>query len=296
MVDSKQLIKEFNESKVGKVLNGKESFRNKVGRILHGVSYKHPKLAMALGVVGFMGATVAMGPVGAIVASPMMFAGVYSGIVPKKEEKAACDSLMNVAVRKTAAFDNYLVKRGIDEKKRLSAVQDYLKSQAPSFGYFKEYQKDFPNAAQQIMTVGMKGDLPLLHGRELYELEALQEVFTKGRNKDGILKGIVKTFTPTYRAQRKEAKKIADARWADRKAWLEAPEDKRGPWREFMKGQAFIRSKENPKKEEKKTSLLSVFKKATHPLNIVQEEKAYIPIQKEITSRQMNVMKNRHGR
>lgn len=296
MSDTKKLIKEFNESKVGKVVNGKESFRSGVGRILHGLSYKYPKLAMVMGVMGFMGSTVALGPVGAIAASPMMFAGVYSGIVPKKEEKVACDFLMNVAVRKTAAFNNYLEKRGVDEKDRLAAVREYLKNQAPKFGYFKEYQKDFPNAAEQIMKEGMKGELPLLHGRELYELEALQEVFTKGRNKDGILKGMVKTFTPTYRAQRKEAKKIADARWADRKAWLEAPEDKRGPWREFMKGQAFIRSKENPKKEEKKTSLLSVFKKATHPLNIVQEEKAYIPIQKEITSRQMNVMKNRYGR
>ena len=253
MSDTKKLIKEFNESKVGKVLNGKESFRNGVGRILHGISYKHPKLAMAMGIMGFMGATVAMGPVGAIVASPMMFAGVYSGIVPKKEEKAACDFLMNVAVRKTVAFNNYLEKRGVDEKARLTAVQAYLKSQAPKFGYFKEYQKDFPKAAEQIMKEGMKGDLPLLHGRELYELEALQEVFTKGRNKDGILKGMLKTFTPTYRAQRKDAEKIADARWADRKAWLEAPEDKRAPWREFMKEQAFIRSKENPQKQEKKT-------------------------------------------
>lgn len=296
MSDTKKLIREFNESKVGKVLNGKESFRNGVGRMLHGLSYKHPKLAMALGTIGFMGATVVGGPVGAIAASPIMFAGIYSGIVPKKEEKAACDFLMNVAVRKTAAFNNYLEKRGIDEKERLTAVREYLKSQAPKFGYFKEYQKDFPGAAEQIMKEGMKGDLPLLHGRELYELETLQEVFTKGRNKDGILKGMIKTFTPTYRAQRKEAKKIADARWADRKTWLNTSEDKRGPWREFMKGQEFIRSKENPQKEEKKTTLLSVFKKASHPLIMPEKEKAYIPIQKEMTPFQIKALKNRQGR
>lgn len=296
MSDTKKLIKEFNESKVGKVVNGKESFRNGVGRILHGLSYKYPKVAMTLGVVGFMGATVVGGPVGAAVASPMMFAGVYSSIVPKKEEKAACDFLMNVAVRKTAAFDNYLFKRGIDEKTRLSAVQAYLKSQAPGFGYFKEYQKNFPSAAQQIMAVGMKGDLPLLHGRELYELEALQEVFTRGRNKDGILKGMIKTFTPTYRQQRKEAKKIAEVRWVDRKTWLETAEDKRGPWREFMKEQEFLRSKGNPQSEEKKTDMRDVFRKASHSSKPPKVDKEYVSIQKEMTPTQMNALKNRLGR
>ena len=296
MVDSKQLIKEFNESKVGKVLNGKESFRNKVGRVLHGISYKHPKLAMTLGVMGFMGATIVGGPVGAVVASPMMFAGVYSGIVPKKEEKAACDFLMNVAVRKTAAFDNYLVKRGIDEKTRLSAVQAYLKSQSPRFGYFKEYQKDFPSAAQQIMAVGMKGDLPLLHGKELYELEALQEVFTKDRNKDGILKGMIKTFTPAYREQRKEAKKIAESRWADREKWEKMPSDTRSLWRSYMKEQEFLKSKETVIKEEKKETCLDFFKRTSHPLEKPRIEKAYLPAQKPVTTLWFNALKKRQSR
>lgn len=296
MVDSKQLIKEFNESKVGKVLNGKESFRNKIGRVLHGISYKHPKLAMTMGVSASVGAALVGGPVGAVAVSPMMFAGVYSGIVPKKEEKAACDFLMNVAVRKTAAFDNYLVKRGIDEKTRLSAVQAYLKSQAPGFGYFKEYQKDFPSAAQQIMAVGMKGDLPLLHGKELYELEALQEVFTKDRNKDGILKGMIKTFTPAYRERRKEAKKIAESRWADREKWEKMPSDTRSLWRSYMKEQEFLKSKETVIKEEKKETCLDFFKRTSHPLEKPRIEKAYLPVQKPVTTLWFNALKKRQCR
>ena len=296
MSDTKMLIREFNASKVGKVLNGKESFRNAVGRTLHGLSYRHPKLAMAMGVVGFMGATVAGGPVGALVASPVMFASVYSGIVPKKEEKAACDFLMNVAVRKTAAFDNYLVKRGTDETRRLSAVQAYLKSQAPGFGYFKEYQRDFPNAVQQIMKEGMKGDLPLLHGKELYELEALQEVFTKGRNKDGIFKGMIKTFTPTYRRQREMAKRISERRWADREKWEKMSSDTRSPWREHMKEQEFLRSKEPAINEEKKETFLDVFKRASHPLVKPNVEKANLPIQKPMTTPFLNALRNRQGR
>ena len=296
MVDSKKLISEFNASKVGKVLNGKESFRNGVGRTLHGLSYKHPKLAMVLGFTGFLGATVAAGPVGAIATFPIMFAGVYSGIVPKKEEKAACDFLMNVAVRKTAVFNNYLEKRGIDETERLTVLQTYLKSQSPKFGYFKEYQQDFPNAAEQIMKEGKSGDLPLLHSRELYALESLQEIFTKGRNKEGILKGMIKTFTPTYHKQRKEAEQIAEKRWADRKAWLETAPDKRPSWREFMKGQEFIRAKAKPNNEEKKTNLLSFFRKTSHSFSMPKEERQYMPIQKEMSTIQMNAIKNRHSR
>ena len=295
-MDSKKLISEFNHSKVGRVLNGKESFRNAVGRTLHGLSYKHPKLAMGLGFLAFSGATIVGGPIGAVVASPLMFGSVYSAIVPKREEKAACDFLMNVAVRKTAAFNNYLQKKDIPETERMAALDVYLKSQAPKFGYFNEYKKEFPNAVQKIVKEGMKGDLPLLHGKELYALETLQEVFTKGRNKDGILKGMIKTFTPTYRRQRQEAETLAKVRWEDRKKWMEMDPDARLSWREFMHAQAFQRNKEEPLKTETKRSLLDILKKSSSFEKKEVVEKAYLPVQKNMTVAQMNILKNRSGR
>ena len=278
-MNSQKLIDEFNKSKVGKVLSGKESFRNTVGCALHGLTYKHPKLVMGMGILVFSVAAIIGGPVGTVVASPLLFGGVYSAIVPKKEEKAACDFLMNVAVRKTAAFNSYLQKQAIPETERMATLDIYLKSQSPKFGYFNEYKKEFPNAVQQIAKEGMKGDLPLLHGRELYALEALQEIFTKDRNKGGILKGIFKTFTPTYRRQRQEAEMMAKARWEDRQKWMGIASDKRSSWREFLHEQSFRRTQVYTPKTEKKKTLSDIFKTVSAVEKNATQEKAYLPFQ-----------------
>ena len=243
MDQTKQLIEEFNVSKVGQVLNGKEAFRNKVGCLLHGLTHKHPKLAMLGSSALFAGGTALMGP---LAAAPTIFPAAYGAAVSftakgRLQEKASCDFLMNHGVRKTAAFSNFLDKKGIDAATKEAALQTYLKSQAPKFGYFRDYIRQFPNAVQQIMSSGMKGDLPLIHSQEVYHLEAVQEALTKGHNKGGILHGLVQSVLPKTKEMEKKAGEVAAKRWADRKAWEAMPAETREPWRKFSKAKEFER-------------------------------------------------------
>ena len=242
MDQTKQLISEFNTSKVGQVLNGKEAFRNKMGCLLHGLAHKHPKMAMLGSSLLYAGGVATLGP---LASAPAIFPAAYSVATAtakgRLREKASCEFLMNVAVRKTAAFSNFLEKKGIDAATREAAVQTYLKGQAPKFGYFKDYAKQFPDAARQIISAGTKGDLPLIHNKEVYHLEAVQEALTRGHNKGGVLHGLVQTFSPKTQAMEKKAGELAAQRWADRQAWEAQSAATREPWRRFSKAKEFER-------------------------------------------------------
>ena len=241
-MDTSDLIRQFNESKAGHVINGSESFRNRMGRVLHGLSYNHPRLAAVAGIGTSIVGTAVGGPIGALATSPALFSATYAVVTPKRFEKAACDFLMNQGVRKASAFSNFLEKQGIDPATREAAVAKYLEQQAPKFGYYKEYQQEFPAAAKQIVEAGTKGDLPLRHSQDLYKNEIIQETLTRERRKGGILKGLIYTFTKDARRIESEAEKLAAERWADRQAWLAQPAESRGTWRSFYKDREFQRS------------------------------------------------------
>ena len=205
MDKAKSLIKDFEASKVGRVLNGKESFRNKVGRVMHGMAYKHRAL-MILSGLGAVVTGVGLGAVGAVALSPVMFAGIYGGISPKKNEKAACEALMNIAVRKTSAFVRFLNRQNIVNTERQRAVRMYLDSNLP-VGMKKTFAADHPLAVAQILSG--RDDLVQYHSPEVYQLEVMQELLTQSNEKGGIVHGFFQPFTRKYYELEKKAKEQA---------------------------------------------------------------------------------------
>ena len=243
MVDSAQLIEQFNQSPAGRVINGREAFRNRMGRLLHGVAHKHSKLALTIGIAAAVGGFALGGPIGFAATFPVMFQGIYGTVAPKKFEKAACDFLMNQGIRKAAALASFMKKQNVPVAEQETTLQTYIRQQAP-LGCFKDYDKQFPDAAKQILSAGTKGDLPLLHGPELYHDEIVQEMLTKNRQKGGILRGMLRTFLPSTQHLEKQAKLLAARRWADRQEWEKLPPENREPWRSFYKAREFERSQQ----------------------------------------------------
>ena len=243
MPTTQELIDQFNHSPVGRVVNGRESFRNRVGRFMHGLAHRHPKLGFALGTAAFVGGSVVGGPVGSLCTAPFLLQGIYGAITPSKIEKADCDFLMNQAVRKTAAFCTFMERRHVPSAEKEAALEQYLKSQSPMFGYYREYREQNPDAVAQIMSSGQTGDLPLMHGPDLYQAEITQELLTKAHQKGGIVHGLIRSFLPQTRQLEKRAGLMAARRWADRQEWEALPPAERGSWRSFYKDRAFERTK-----------------------------------------------------
>ena len=235
-MNSQEIIKQFEQSRVGHVLNGKESFRNKMGRVVHGLCYKHRVLMILTG-IGAMAAGVGMGAVGAVALSPVMFGGVYGGLSPKKNEKAACEALMNIAVRKGAALARFMSREGVSESLKKQTLQKYLNDNMP-LGCQKEYQQAFPYAIADILN--RDESKAQYHNPDVYLLEAVQEEFTKSNEKGGVLHGMAQVFTKKYYQQEAKAKKVAMMRWQDRQQW-EKMGSNRPKWPEFMKALVYQR-------------------------------------------------------
>ena len=237
-MDQQKLLEDFYKTSTGRVLEGKESFRNRMGCIVHGLAHKHPKTMVAVGSLAFIGGMVG-GPTMLLAVSPVMFAGVYTAITPKNVERAACEFLANVAVRKTDALACFLKKQNVNEADQKKLLQQYLQKNMP-LGMMPEYMKKHPDAIEKI-TSGKLSEASY-HSPEVYLLEAVQERLTKTKTKGGILYGMIQPFSAKYREQKQIAQEIAAKRWQNRQKWEKMPMPKPS-WTHFM------RSAEAPKKE-----------------------------------------------
>ena len=236
MDQRRDLIEMFHKTPVGRVVKGKESFRNTVGRVMHGLAHSHPNVMRVLGTTALIGGAVA-GPVALVALSPVMFMGIYS-CTPKKFEQSACEFLANVAVRKADALSRFINKQNISDELKKSTVQMYLLQNMP-IGMANEYMTHHPNAVMQIMS-GHVSEASY-HNPEVYELEAVQEQFTKGNDKGGILQGMVHFFTKKYRNQVQLGKSIAQQRWQDRLTWEKISGEKPA-WPNYMHTKEFERT------------------------------------------------------
>ena len=136
-----------------------------------------------------------LGAVGTILLTPIMFAGVYGGISPKKNEKAACEALMNIAVRKGAALARFMNREDIPPSLKQQTLQEYLSNNMP-LGCQNEYQQMFPNAVANILN--RNESEAQYHNLDVYLLEAVQEEFTKSNTVVfymGWLKFLLKNIT-----------------------------------------------------------------------------------------------------
>ena len=239
MNQSKVLINAFQKTAIGRVISGREAFRNRMGRLLHGLTYYHPKSLMTIGAVAFMAGITLPGVL--LASAPLMFVGVYSAISPKKTEKAACEFLANVAIRKTDALAHFLKKQQVTTDIAQSTLQQYLEQNLPR-GMANEYMSTHPNAIVQIQSEHAS-DI-CYHNPEVYLLEVLQEQLTKSQDKGGILHGMMQTFMPKYYLQEKEARRIAAIRWSNRQLWEKMAKPK-PTWPVFM------HAAEHPKPKQK---------------------------------------------
>lgn len=241
-MDQQKLLNAFNQTPAGRVISGKEALRNRLGRMLHGLAYKHPKSMMTLGSIAFASSLVT-GPVVMALTTPIMFAGAYAAVSPKKSEKADCEFLANVAVRKADAFARFLKKQDLSETEKEQAVLKYLHQNLP-VGMTQEYLKAHPQATEQILSG--HPEEACYHDLSVYHLEALQEQFTKSKDKGGVLHGMAQMFTRKYQAQKQLAFAIATQRWQHRQQWEKLPSPKPS-WT------AFMRATEAPKKQSRNT-------------------------------------------
>ncbi|MBP5343997.1 MAG: hypothetical protein J6Y85_02860 [Alphaproteobacteria bacterium] len=252
-MDQQKLLEAFNQTPAGRVILGKEALRNRLGRVIHGLVYKHPKSMITLGSLAFAGSLVTgLGVM--MLTTPIMFAGAYAALSPKKLEKAGCEFLANVAVRKADAFAHFLKKQNLTASEQEQAVLQYLCQNLP-VGMKQEYLETHPNAAGQIISG--KPDEACYHNFDVYHLEALQEQFTKGKDKGGVLHGMFQTFTPKYQKQKKIAAIIAAKRWQRRQQWERMP----SPKLSWMK---FKRETETQKKYPHDTISAVLRKNTTH--------------------------------
>lgn len=191
MNENKALYQEFLKSRKGRVYAGKQAFRNFMGRCLHGIT-RHPCKMGLMGVLAF--------PASAL--NPVFFAplavgvlGGFLGGVAKGEEKTAREFLMNVAIRKSNVFKEFLDEKGVPDAVKASAIDYCLKRSSPLFGGFKEFKKEMPDAVSKIMNSTKEDDLPFYRTKAVLRNELMQKLFTKRGSNGGIWQGFKNFFS-----------------------------------------------------------------------------------------------------
>jgi len=229
-MDQQKLLDSFNKTAAGKVIAGKEAFRNRIGRIMHGLAYKYPKSVITAGALAFTGGLLTGSPL-MIATAPLMFGAAYTAVSPRNTERATCEFLANVAVHKADAFARFLKRQNLSTTEKEQAILQYLQQNMP-IGMASEYLKSHPQAVTHI--INSHPEEACYHTLEVYRFETLQEQFTKNKDKGGILHGFIQTFTKKYRRQKQLAEKIATTRWQNRQRWEKMPTPKVA-WTAFMR-------------------------------------------------------------
>lgn len=201
------LYKEFLKSRKGMLYTGPRSWRNFAGRCLHGIT-RHPKTATLLGLSVLFPASV-MNPALAPLAFPSLAGGVI-GSIAKADEKVAREFLMNVAIRKSNAFKDFLTKKGVPSKTQEEAIEYCLKKSAPILGGFKEFKKEMPDAAKRILQATADADLPYYKTPGVLRNERMQQLFVKR----GTDKGIIQAFKNVITGEERIVRKMAEEQLA----------------------------------------------------------------------------------